>query len=287
MDTEEKATVTEEKATSLTALVEETPEEKAKAKKTFTKVLIGAFGLILLLGCALYITDYVVSDVTLQVDGKTASGKTDARTVGEFMDEHNLEVADGSKIEPGRDAQLEDGMTIEVERKIVKEEVQKEDTPFETIRRADNSMAEGKSKVTRKGRKGKDKVTYEVTYLGGKEIGRKEIKRKTVRKPVAKIVNYGTMVEFNGALYSRKLVVQATAYTGGGTTATGTPARVGEIAVDPRVIPLGSICYIEGFGQVRAEDTGGAVKGNIIDIYMATYGECVRWGRRTVTIYIQ
>ena len=287
MEPAEKTTVTEQNAEALANLIEETPEEEARSKKTFRKILIGAFGLILFLGCALYITDSVFSDITLEVDGKSASGKTDAQTVGELMDEYGLDVADGSKIEPGRDAQLEDGMTVEILRKIVKTEVQKEETPFETIRRADNSMAEGKSKVTRKGRKGKDKVTYEVTYLGGVEKSRKEVKRKTIRKPVAKIVNYGTMVEFDGTLYSRKLVVQATAYTGGGTTATGTPARVGEIAVDPRVIPLGSICYIEGFGQVRAEDTGGAVKGNIIDIYMATYGECVRWGRRTVTIYIK
>ena len=66
----------------------------------------------------------------------------------------------------------------------------------------------------------------------------------------------------------------------------GTRARVGEIAVDPRVIPLGSKVYIEGVGARIAEDTGGNIKGNTIDIYMNSVAECRKWGARTVTIYI-
>ena len=67
----------------------------------------------------------------------------------------------------------------------------------------------------------------------------------------------------------------------------GTRARAGEIAVDPRVIPLGSKVYIEGVGARIAEDTGGNIKGNTIDIYMNSVAECRKWGARTVTIYIQ
>jgi 3D (Asp-Asp-Asp) domain-containing protein len=81
--------------------------------------------------------------------------------------------------------------------------------------------------------------------------------------------------------------VKAYSYTGGGTTAMGTRARVGEIAVDPSVIPLGSRVYIEGFGVRYAEDTGGNIKGNTIDIYMNTMAECRNWGVRYVTIYIE
>ena len=67
----------------------------------------------------------------------------------------------------------------------------------------------------------------------------------------------------------------------------GTRARVGEIAVDPSVIPLGSRVYIKGVGARIAEDTGGNIKGNTIDIYMNTLGECRRWGARTVTVYVE
>ena len=149
------------------------------------------------------------------------------------------------------------------------------------------TMAEGKTKVLKEGKNGKDKVTYEITYIDGKEAKKKELSRKTLEKPVNKVVANGTQIEYNGKLYSRKLVVKAYSYTGGGTTAMGTRARVGEIAVDPSVIPLGTNVYIEGVGARRAEDTGGNIKGNTIDIYMNTLSECRQWGVRYVTIYIE
>ena len=83
------------------------------------------------------------------------------------------------------------------------------------------------------------------------------------------------------------LKVSATAYTHtGNRTATGTVARVGIIAVDPRVIPLGTRVYVEGYGYATAEDTGGAIKGNRIDIFLNSNAECVNWGRRSVKVYI-
>ncbi|MBQ4596656.1 MAG: G5 domain-containing protein, partial [Firmicutes bacterium] len=171
---------------------------------------------------------------------------------------------------------------VEIEKKTVTEKVK-----FKTIEKDDTTMAEGKTKVLKEGKNGKDKVTYEITYIDGKEAKKKELSRKVIEKPVNKVVANGTQIEYDGKLYSRKLVVKAYSYTGGGTTASGTRARVGEIAVDPRVIPLGTNVYIEGVGPRRAEDTGGNIKGNTIDIYMNTLSECRQWGVRYVTIYIE
>ena len=97
----------------------------------------------------------------------------------------------------------------------------------------------------------------------------------------------GTAVSYNGVKYSRKLTVSSTAYCLRGRTATGTTVHKGTIAVDPRVIPLGSYGYVPGYGEVHAEDTGGAIKGNIIDVWFPTYSQCRSWGRRTVDIYIK
>ena len=86
---------------------------------------------------------------------------------------------------------------------------------------------------------------------------------------------------------SRTMTVQATAYTHtGNPTATGVMPKVGMIAVDPKVIPLGTKVYVEGYGYATATDTGGAIKGNIIDLFMNTKQECIQWGRRTVDIKI-
>ena len=83
----------------------------------------------------------------------------------------------------------------------------------------------------------------------------------------------------------------ATAYLptdgeGRGITYTGTRARYGEIAVDPRVIPLGTKVFIPGYGIAVAEDTGGDILGNRIDLCMESYDSCMAFGRRTVQVYI-
>jgi 3D (Asp-Asp-Asp) domain-containing protein len=74
-------------------------------------------------------------------------------------------------------------------------------------------------------------------------------------------------------------------------TSTGTTVRIGTVAVDPRIIPYGSRMFIisnDGvyiYGVAVAEDCGGAIKGDRIDLYMPTYEDCVQFGRRTCTIY--
>ena len=84
----------------------------------------------------------------------------------------------------------------------------------------------------------------------------------------------------------RAMRVRATAYSGGGLCANGKRARVGRIAVDPRVVRLGSWVYIEGYGIAQACDTGGAIKGRRVDLYMASSGQCSRYGVRHVKMYV-
>lgn len=86
---------------------------------------------------------------------------------------------------------------------------------------------------------------------------------------------------------SKRLTVKAYAYTGGGYTATGTKAKYGTLAVDPRVIPYGTKVYIKELGKVfTAEDCGGGIKGNKVDIYMNSQSACRNWGVRTITLQI-
>lgn len=89
------------------------------------------------------------------------------------------------------------------------------------------------------------------------------------------------------------MVMEATAYCYGTITKTGTsPVEGRTIAVDPDVIPLGSEVLVscdtwpEINGIYIAEDTGGRIKGNIIDVYMVDRGQCLKWGRRQVEVKI-
>lgn len=98
--------------------------------------------------------------------------------------------------------------------------------------------------------------------------------------------NNGTSSDYL-ATYS----MSATAYTGHGLTALGLkpvrdPNGLSTVAVDPKVIPLGSKVYVEGYGYAIASDTGGAIKGNKIDLYFNSLEECYSFGRRTVTVHV-
>jgi 3D (Asp-Asp-Asp) domain-containing protein len=90
---------------------------------------------------------------------------------------------------------------------------------------------------------------------------------------------------------NRVLTMEATAYTpydSGvvGITASGHPMRRGLVAVDPRVIPMGTRMYIEGYGYAIASDTGGAIRGHKIDLAVDTLAEAYQIGRRKVTVHI-
>ena len=111
-------------------------------------------------------------------------------------------------------------------------------------------------------------------------------KSKKVKKPVDSL-------QAQLAKAKRVFTVRSTAYTsdprengGWNVTAIGTKIRRGVIAVDPRVIPLRTRVYVEGYGFATAEDTGGAIKGNKIDVVMDTKAQSRNWGVRNVKIYI-
>lgn len=111
-------------------------------------------------------------------------------------------------------------------------------------------------------------------------------------KKLAELIAKNNKPADNGnETYKATYTMTATAYTGGGYTALGLravrdPAGLSTIAVDPYTIPLGTKVYIPGYGYAICSDTGGAIKGNIIDLYLDSEEECINWGRRPVTLYV-
>ncbi|MBY1123906.1 3D domain-containing protein, partial [Clostridioides difficile] len=153
----------------------------------------------------------------------------------------------------------------------------------------------------------KSELIYKETYHNGKKVEKEFVKKVVKAEPVNKVVSKGTKVEMQVASSrgesSRRMAsssssssssnngknmrVVATAYTGHSITATGTKPKWGTIAVDPKVIPYGTKVYIPQFDMVfTAEDCGGAIKGNKIDIYMNDSKTVYNWGRKTIDIRI-
>ena len=163
----------------------------------------------------------------------------------------------------------------------------------------DEKVAKGIDTVEVEGKVGRERIVYNTGTAADGSTKAQVINRECLAAPVTKVVRLGTAPSVKTKdgfkRYKKKMTVQATAYwthdpvdaSGTGIAYDGTPAvPYKTIAVDPKVIPLQSQVYIPGIGQVRANDTGSAIKGKIIDIAMDSRNAAWDWGRRNIEIYI-
>jgi len=191
----------------------------------------------------------------------------------------------------------------------IKYDIIREGVEHETKIVKNDNQFEGYEKIIQNGSDGMKKSVYQEIYVNG-EMKSKDLEEEIVYKePVDKIVEVGTkkhlVTSRGGFRYSNELVLMATAYDlsyestgkspgdpGYGITASGAKAQPGTVAVDPRVIPLGTKLYIASidgspdYGFATAQDTGGAIKGNKIDLFMENSNDCDNFGRRQVKVYI-
>lgn len=156
------------------------------------------------------------------------------------------------------------------------------------VRRPDRDLAPGKEKVVQEGQPGTRYYKYQVKKENGVEIERQLLDTWIAVQPQPRVVAYGSRAyPAVAARAGDTLRVVATAYTHtGNRTATGIWPHRGIVAVDPRVIPLGTRLYVEGYGYAVAQDTGGLIKGNRIDIFVDSEAEAIQWGRRPVNVRI-
>ena len=155
--------------------------------------------------------------------------------------------------------------------------------PYNTKRVYDyNNLTWGEAKTT-KGVKGSSIQLWELSPLADKQL----VLDQALVKPIDNITTIGrkkVYIDIDKSKYT-KMSVEATAYTDT-RTATGVKPYKGVIAVDPKVIPLYSKVYIPGYGMATALDTGGAIKGNKIDLFFEDLKEVYLFGRRNITIYV-
>lgn len=193
-----------------------------------------------------------------------------------------------------------------------------EQIPFSEEIVYDDTMLQGQTKIVTQGVCGVHTKTYNVKYRDGVEEYGVLVSEQTVSQPITQVVAHGTLdraVEVkatkgiaSGSLssrgvmrYRKMLTMNASAYDtspaqngGHSRTAIGLVPNIGIVAVDPSVIPLGSRLYIEStdngqswvYGYAIAGDTGGAIKGNRIDLCYTNNSQCRSFGRRQANVYI-
>lgn len=167
--------------------------------------------------------------------------------------------------------------------------------PYKVRYEVSRTVGRGRIVLKQPGRKGELITFYKVSNVNGKSIRQKvRTQRVEPQDEIHLIGQMGYATSRGHYDRGRVLVMEATAYdpsAGRGKYATGRTkmgirARYGVVAVDPRVIPLGTMVYVEGYGLAYACDVGSAIKGNKIDICLNTYAECIRFGRRKVRVHI-
>ncbi len=240
--------------------------------------------------------------VTIQADGHTIKTRTSGQTVAEVLHREGVALLGEDYSQPAGEATVKDSMTIRVVRVKEALEVEQDPIPFETEWQADPTLEIDQRQLVQEGQNGVTKRRVRVRYEDGQEVWRAPEDEWIDRESSTKIIAYGTAIvereldtPEGPVTYWRRVRMLATSYTAAtsgktrdhpyyGITAMGLQAGKGIVAVDPRVIPLGSELYVPGYGPCMAGDTGGGIKGRRIDL---GYGEDdLVWWLKWVDVYV-
>lgn len=242
--------------------------------------------------------------VDISIDGTEYTAYTIDSTVSEILEAEGITLNEYDKVTPSLNEQLTGESQIKITRVVKHVEEELVDISYETIKRTTPELLVGENRVAQQGVNGQAKHTVEITFEDDIETSREIISEEIIKQPQPRVLEAGTggsVVSRGGEQlrYSKVIDVTATAYSVEGysykntVTAIGTKCRVGAIAVDPKVIPLGSRVYVTSadgkawiYGTAVCEDTGGKIKGNRIDLYFNTQKECINFGVQKAKIYI-
>lgn len=259
--------------------------------------------------------------IIINLRGEVQNKDVPAGTVGDALAYLDIELTKNDKLNVEKDMELTDGTEIDIDRITYKKVTTTEVVDYKTINKDTSTLFVGESLVDTYGVEGERTIVTKEKYINGEKVSEEEISNKITTKPVNEVIlngtaeiqpetidtdygeievneELGTITDTNGntLYYTDVITGSSTAYTAeaGAICSTGREARYGVVAVDPDVIPYGSILYIvsdDGFvyGYAVAGDTGGFIyngTGTVVDLYFPTLDECVNYGRRGINVYV-
>ena len=253
-------------------------------------------------GMHVYVT--YANNLRFIVNGDERIAYTRAETVGDFLAEAGVQMEPTDRIFPKLTDPIRSGMAVRLV--SVRDNVEFTEDPiaYGTVYTYDADYDEGDEILVQAGSNGYARREYRIRRINGEEVSR-ELVTEIVVPPTDEIIALGTrvpptpaprkapppvVVTIEGLNCARTINVWATWYTaasagGNGRTATGTGVYRGIVAVDPSVIPLGTRMFIPGYGYGLAADTGGGIRGHMIDLGFGA-DDVVDWRTRTVDICI-
>lgn len=243
-------------------------------------------------------------EITINSDGKDVVLLTTAPDVKSALGEAQIQLGDKDKVAPALNTVITGDTKIavtRVEEKVVKQEMKMDFT--NQVNKSDE-LDKGLVKVVKKGSPGLKELSIKIIFENGNEVRREISEEKVLKEPVNGIIEEGTRTTFVSSRgqvtrFVRALKMTATAYDATfescgkhpdhpqyGVTYSGLRVRHGIVAVDPKVIPLGTYLYVDGYGEALAADIGGAIKGNRIDLYYESPKDVAKYGKKAVKVYV-
>lgn len=228
--------------------------------------------------------------------------ETASKTIGQLFLQQGITLSAFDIVSPAVTNLVNEETVIHITR--VNDATITEETliPLEVEKQYNDQLSYGITRIIKAGSTGIRTSTYNVTYHSGVETARTLISEEVTEEGTPQIIEVGTagaIVTEDGEVCPYKQIVNvlATAYSTEGWknkhTYTQTLAKVGTVAVDPSVIPLGSKLYITSvdgkswvYGLAVAEDTGSLIQGNRIDLFFDTQDECVEFGVSDAIVYV-
>lgn len=222
--------------------------------------------------------------VTIGVDGHWLPVYTHSRSVGELLAEQGIALMGDDYATPPLDTPLHSGATVQVVRREERLRFEQEIIPYETEWKADPEMLLDTQQIIQPGTEGVIMRRYRTIYENGAKVSEVLEREWMASVPATRVIAYGTRILVqqistpDGPIeYWRRIRVLATSYNPSssgkpkdhpryGITRIGLKAGFGVIAVDPKVIPLGSHVYIPGYGKAVAGDTGASILGRHVDL---------------------
>ncbi len=242
--------------------------------------------------------------VELRLGKRRLAVRSAAATVADLIAERGISLGRDDRAFPGPETPLRARSVVRIVHisHITKRLVNSVAPPVR--RRLDARLALGEMRTVDPGRSGLRETIVRVERRDDGTPPRVTRASRLVRAPRPAIVAIGTAargrefvevartgLDAAARLASKAMTMIATAYTAGcygcsGITAMGLHAGHGIVAVDPRVIPLGTKLYVPGYGPALAGDIGGNIRGSRIDLGFNSLAEAIRFGRREITVYV-
>jgi resuscitation-promoting factor RpfB len=239
--------------------------------------------------------------INLRTGNATQVIYTHQKLLGEALAEAGYRLGADDRVEPSLEVEVRDGMSARLVRVGGRQYIEREPIVRKTVFEPDDTLS-GTNTRTVQGRDGVLLREYHIVIEDGVEVQRQLVREWHDPEPVNTVIYYASSaIRATGLPPQNVDVVRiermyATWYNAAsagrpaehpayGITATGVPVTKGIVAVDPAVIPLGTRLYIPGYGFATAADTGGGIKGNMIDLGYPD-GVQVDWKTGWVDVFI-